>query len=67
MENTGSIDGQKEIELQVDSYDQAVAFLATIGAKEKAQQETKRELWHLDDCEIMIDWWPFLDPVIEIE
>lgn len=67
MESNGSIDGQKEIELVVDSYENAIKLLKTIGAEEKAIQETRRELWKIDRVEIMIDWWPFLEPTIEIE
>lgn len=67
MESNKSIDGQKEIELIVNSYENAVNLLKTIGAREKAIQETKREIWKLDKVDLMIDWWPFLEPVIEIE
>ena len=67
VESNGSIEGQKEIELIVNSYENAVNLLKTIGAEEKAVQETKRELWELDEVELMIDWWPFLEPIIEIE
>jgi adenylate cyclase class 2 len=67
MESNGFIEGQKEIELIVNSYENAVNLLKTMGAEEKAVQETKRELWELDGVELMIDWWPFLKPVIEIE
>ena len=42
MESNGSIEGQKEIELIVNSYENAVNLLKTIGAEEKAVQETKR-------------------------
>lgn len=28
---------------------------------------TIRELWELDDLEITIDEWPFLEPLMEIE
>jgi len=67
MESNGSIEGQKEVELTVNDYQNAVTLLKTIGAEEKAVQETKRELWELDGVELMIDLWPFLDPIIEIE
>jgi len=67
MESNGSIEGQKEIELIVNNYENAVKLLKTIGAEEKAVQETKRELWELDGVELMIDLWPFLEPIIEIE
>ena len=67
MESNWSIQWQKEIELIIDSYDNAVNLLKTIGAQEKAVQETMREIRELDNVKIMIDWWPFLNPVIEIE
>ena len=67
MEASGTIDGQKEIELTVNSYNNATQFLQTIGAEPRSEQESKRELWELNDTQIMIDWWPFLEPFIEIE
>lgn len=65
--NGDKIENQKEIQLKIDNYYEAIEFLNTIGASEKAYQETKRELWILDDVEITIDEWPFLEPFIEIE
>lgn len=67
MESNGSIEGQKEVELIVNNYQNAVTLLKTIGAEEKAVQETRRELWELDGVKLMIDLWPFLEPIIEIE
>lgn len=61
------IGDQKELCLEVDNFDQATEFLKGIGCRQKAYQETKRELWMLDDVEIAIDEWPFLEPFIEIE
>lgn len=61
------IENQKEIELIVDDFESAVSLLKTIGCKNKAYQETKRELWELDNVEITIDEWPFLPPFIEVE
>ena len=61
------IENQKEICLTVDSFEQAELLLVTIGCRNKSYQETKRELWILDDAEITIDEWPFLRPFLEIE
>jgi adenylate cyclase, class 2 len=61
------IQDQKESCLKVDSYQEAEIFLQTIGCQIKSYQETKRELWLLDDVEITIDTWPFLETFIEIE
>lgn len=61
------IENQKEITLQVDDFKQAELFLQSIGCKKKSYQETKRELWELDDVEIAIDEWPFLEPLVEVE
>ena len=65
--NSGKIEDQKEICLQVDDFQEAVSFLKAIGCRDKSYQETKRELWCLDGAEITIDEWPYLEPVIEIE
>ena len=61
------IDRQKEIELVVDNMQKAVQFLEVIGCEIKSYQETRREVWMLDGVEVVIDWWPFLEPVVEIE
>lgn len=61
------ISQQKEICLRVDSFEEAKAFLTSLGCQEKSYQETKRELWRTDGVEITIDEWPFLAPFLEIE
>ncbi|MBT6691064.1 CYTH domain-containing protein [Candidatus Parcubacteria bacterium] len=61
------IEDQKELCIEVDSFDTARDILNTLGCQEKAYQESKRELWHLDGAEVTIDEWPFLDPFVEIE
>lgn len=58
---------QKEIQLIVDSFEEARKFLRSIGCEEKAYQENKRELWEMDGVEITIDEWPFLEPFVEVE
>lgn len=61
------ITDQKEIELVIDDFQKGYAFLKTLQCKLKAYQETKREIWHLNNCEITLDTWPGLKPLIEIE
>ena len=67
FEDEDSIMGVKEVNLVVESFDDAVNFLKGCGLQIKADQETYRELWLLDGVEITIDTWPWLDPYIEIE
>lgn len=62
-----SLSGSKEINLTVDSYDEAIAFVKACGLSPKAEQETKREEWQLDDVELDIDTWPGLPTFVEIE
>jgi len=62
-----SIEKQKELCLTVDNFNNAVNLLNTLGFKQKSYQETKRELWELDNVEITIDEWPYLEPFIEVE
>ena len=58
---------QKEMMLKVDDFEKAKELLSTIGCGEKSFQESRRELWTLDDVEITIDEWPFLEPYVEVE
>ncbi len=61
------ISDQKEVELIVSDFNTGVEMLRLMGCEEKAYQETRRELWELDDVQITIDEWPFLKPFIEVE
>jgi adenylate cyclase class 2 len=61
------IENQKEINLTIDNFEAGINFLEKIGAKRKAYQESKRELWRLGGVEITIDEWPFLEPFVEVE
>lgn len=62
-----SVDGAKEFEVTVSDFDETVALLAATGLIQGSYQETKRETWHLDGAEVLIDIWPWLNPYIEIE
>lgn len=59
--------GTKEVNLTVNSFDEADRFLAALGLKRKSYQETKRESWSLHDVQIELDEWPWIKPFIEIE
>jgi adenylate cyclase class 2 len=61
------MEDQKETQLVIDSFDAAAAFLNHLGCRDKNYQETRREMWRLDGCEIAIDEWPFIEPLVEIE
>lgn len=67
FEDDDSIMGVKEVNLTVDSYDEAVKYLIGCGLKQKAVQETYRETWVLDGVEITIDTWPWIPTYTEIE
>jgi adenylate cyclase class 2 len=67
VQNNKGIEDQKEIELVVDDFEKMVEFLGEVGCIQKAFQETKREKWVIDEVEVTIDTWPFLQPFIEIE
>lgn len=62
-----SLSGMKEICLEVDDYEKAIAFVKACGLRMKADQETYREEWELDDVEITIDTWPWIPSYAEIE
>lgn len=62
-----SVDGAKEMEVEVSDYEATVALLAQVGLSAHTYQETRRETWRLGEVEVMIDEWPWLKPYIEIE
>lgn len=62
-----TLHGTKEVSLEVDDFSAAKLFLDSIGLQPTSYQETKRESWKLDDCEIELDHWPWTRPYVEIE
>ena len=65
--NGQNIEDQKEICLAVDNFASAVELLEVIGARLKSYQENYREIWLLDDVEVCLDEWPYLEPFAEVE
>lgn len=65
--NDTTLDGAKEIELTVSSAEDTIRLLETIGLEIYNVSESKRETWRLEEVEIVLDKWPWLEPYIEIE
>lgn len=63
----GSIEGQQEVEIISNDFNESVLLLEKLGCVKKSYQETLREKWSLNGVEIVIDEWPFLEPFVEIE
>ena len=58
----------KELETEVWSFDIMKNIFDKMWLKQKAYQETKREIWEMNwEIEFMIDTWPWLNPFIEVE
>lgn len=64
---SNTIDGTKEIELEVEDFDKANEFLEKIGFKNRSYQENRRIQYILDNVEIDIDSWPMIPTYMEIE
>lgn len=62
-----TLHGTKEINLVVNDFDAACAFLEAIGMKQKAYIETRRENWSLNGCDIALDTWPWIPSFVEVE
>lgn len=67
ISDDNSILGTKEVNVEVNDYDNAILFLKGCGLKIKARQDSKREVWKLGEVEICIDTWPWIPTFIEIE
>jgi adenylate cyclase class 2 len=54
----GAYKSREEIELTVDSYDNAIALLSRLGYHITLSFQKKRETWTLNDAEIVLDELP---------
>ena len=61
------VNGMKEIEFTVSSFEEAEHLLLAIGMRVKSNQAKNRELWKLNNVEVMIDTWPWIPTFLEAE
>ena len=59
--------GAHEIEVTVSDYQKTIDIFLAMGLVVHTDQETRRETWKLNDVEVVLDEWPWLNPFIEIE
>lgn len=62
-----TIDGTKEIEIEVSDFETTNEFLEKIGFINKGYQENNRIQYILNEVEIDIDSWPMIPTYMEIE
>ncbi|MFH1399060.1 MAG: CYTH domain-containing protein [Candidatus Woesearchaeota archaeon] len=62
-----AIDGIKELEITVSDFEIARKLLNSIGMEERLLQKNKRIQYQLGKTEFCIDFWPKLEPYLEIE
>lgn len=62
-----SIDGTKELEIEVEDFEKTNNLLELVGVKNKGYQENNRIQYILDGVEIDIDSWPLIPTYVEIE
>lgn len=63
----GNDKGMEEIEVEVNDFEKTANILLKAGLIEKHYAENKRIRYQLDDIEFDIDFWPQLEPYLEIE
>ncbi len=56
-----------EYEVEVRDFEATIALLKAAGFVTFSYQESRREMWKLDGCEVCLDEWPWVKPYIEIE
>ena len=62
-----SIDGTKEMEIEVSDFEETNKMLEEMGYKAHTYQENKRIRYVLNDVELDIDSWPYIPTYLEIE
>lgn len=65
--STTNDEGMEEIEIEVEDFEKTGQILTKIGLKQKLYEENRRIRYQLDDVEYDIDFWPQLEPYLEIE
>ena len=65
--NAKTIDGTKELEIEVDDFDKTNQILEELGYKNRGFQQNKRTQYILDGVEIDLDRWPLIPEYLEIE
>ena len=63
----GKVTDQRETEVEVSDFEKTVEIMKLAGLIQTNYQETYREEWELEGAEVVIDWWPELEPYVEIE
>jgi adenylate cyclase class 2 len=62
-----SDDSMEEIEIEVSDFDKTARLLSEIDLYEKYYEENRRIRYQLGKIEFDIDFWPALEPYLEIE
>lgn len=62
-----SIDGTKEMEIEVSDFEETNKMLEEMGYKSHTYQENKRIRYILNGVEFDIDSWPYIPTYLEIE
>lgn len=62
-----SIDGTKEMEIEVSDFEETNRMLEELGYKSHTYQENKRIRYVFDGVEFDIDSWPYIPTYLEIE
>lgn len=61
------IDGTKELEVVVSSFEDTNGILEKLGYSSRLYQENRRRSFELDGIQIEIDEWPMIPPYLEVE
>lgn len=67
FDSNKGIDSVKELEVKVSDFDTTITMLETLGYTKSLYVENYREVWQLKDCQVTIDEWPGLKPIVELE
>ena len=62
-----TIDGTKELEIEVSDFKTTNEMLETLGFKNRGFQQNKRTQYLLDGVEVDLDKWPLIPEYMEIE
>ena len=67
FKQTNNTNYDDEYEVEVGDFEATIDLLEAVGFTIYSYQESRREAWKLDNCEVVLDEWPWVTPYIEIE
>ena len=63
----GEFKRRREIQFGIDNVERAIELFSSLGFEKSLAFQKRRQVWHVEDCEVALDELPLLGTFVEIE